>query len=68
MVQIILNGTQKEKKVKSPKDNSTVATGFVAKYGTFQPICGFSVITKGSDQCYQMVAMAELWRFCVVKI
>ena len=35
--------------MESPIDNSTVATGFVAKYGTFQPICGFSVTTKGSD-------------------
>ena len=35
--------------MESLKDNSTVATGFVAKSGTFQPICGFSVVTKGSD-------------------
>ena len=49
MVQIILNGTQKEKKVESLKDNSTAATGFVAKSGIFQPICGFSVVTEGSD-------------------
>jgi len=35
--------------VESLKDNSTVATGFVANSGTFQPICGFSVVTKGND-------------------
>ena len=35
---------QKGKKVKSPKDNSTVATGFVR---TFQPIWDFSVTIKG---------------------
>jgi len=46
---IILNGTQKEKKVESPKDNSTTTTGFVAKSGTFQPIWDFSIVTKGSD-------------------
>ena len=40
---------QKGKKVESPKDNSTAATGFVAKLDTFQPICGFFVTTKGSD-------------------
>jgi len=39
----------KGKKVESPKDNSLNATGFVAKSGTFQPICGFSVVTKSSD-------------------
>ena len=39
----------KGKKVESPKENSTTATGFVAKSSTFQPICGFSVVTKGSD-------------------
>jgi len=37
---------QNGKNVKSPKDNSTTATGFV---GTFQPICGFSVTTKGNN-------------------
>ena len=46
MVQVIPNGTQKEKKVESPKDNSTVATGFVAKLDTFQPICGFSIVSS----------------------
>ena len=35
--------------MESPKDNSTAATGFVAKSGIFQSICGFSVTTKGSD-------------------
>ena len=40
---------QKGKKVESPKENSTAATGFVAKSDTFQPICGFSVIIKDSD-------------------
>ena len=40
---------QKGKKVESPKDNSIVATGFVAKLGTFQPICDFCVTTKNSD-------------------
>ena len=49
MVQVILNDTKKEKKVESPKDNSIVATGFVAKLGTFQPICDFCVTTKNSD-------------------
>ena len=39
----------KRKKLESPKDNSTAATRFVAKLSTFQPICGFSVVTKDSD-------------------
>ena len=40
---------QKGKKMESSKDNSTATTGFVAKSGTFQTICGFSITTKGSD-------------------